>query len=123
MSDTLIMIVDDERGLLQLFSGLIKRQGYNVVEASGGEAAIKILRDTTPDLLVLDLAMPKVSGRDVLVYINETPRLDTMKVMVLTALGPGAIQDEALDRTDRWLNKPVRPDIFLKHIQEMLEDN
>lgn len=123
MSDTLVMIVDDEQGLLQLFGSLIKRQGYSVIEASGGEAAIKILNDTTPDLLVLDLAMPKISGRDVLAYINDTPRLDTMKVMVLTALGPGAIQDKALERADRWINKPVRPDVFIKHIQEMLEND
>lgn len=123
MNNTLVMIVDDERGLLQLFGSLIERQGYKVIEASGGEAAIEILHNATPDLLVLDLAMPKISGRDVLSYIKDTPRLDNMKVIVLTALGPGTIKDGALERTDKWINKPVRPDVFIKQIQEMLEND
>lgn len=120
MSETLVMIVDDEKGLLVLFSKLIKRLGYAVIEADGGQAAIDLLHETTPDLLVLDLAMPKVSGHDVLQYIKDTPRLDDMQVMVLTALGPGAVHNSANSRVDRWVNKPLRPDHFIDHVQDML---
>lgn len=120
MSQTLVMIVDDEKGLLMLFSTLIKRLGYAVVEADGGQAAIDLLREVTPDLLVLDLAMPRVSGHDVLQYVQDTQRLDDMQVMVLTALGPGAVHDSTNSRVDRWVNKPLRPDVFIDHIQDML---
>lgn len=120
MSETLVMIVDDEKGLLMLFSNLIKRLGYTVIEADGGQAAIDLLHEVTPDLLVLDLAMPKVSGHDVLRYIQNTDHLDDMQVMVLTALGPGAVRDSTSSRVDRWVNKPLRPDAFIDHIQDML---
>lgn len=114
------MIVDDEKGLLMLFSTLIKRLGYAVIEADGGQAAIDLLREVTPDLLVLDLAMPKVSGHDVLRYILDAEHLHDMQVMVLTALGPGAVHDSTNARVDRWVNKPLRPDVFIDHVQEML---
>ncbi len=120
--DATVMIVDDEKGLLTLFAGLIRRSGCNVIEIDGGAAAIDALRHETPDLLVLDLAMPEVSGRDVLAFVRQTARLDTMRVMILTALGPSAVHDEddILLRSDKWVNKPVRPTVFLEIVQEML---
>lgn len=123
--DAIVMIVDDEKGLLMLFGGLIRRLGCHVIEIDGGAAAIETLHNETPNLLVLDLAMPEVSGRDVLAYVRQTPRLDDMQVMILTALGPSAVHDEddILLRSDRWVNKPVRPSALLAIVEEMLGES
>ncbi|MCZ7538932.1 MAG: response regulator [Anaerolineae bacterium] len=75
-----ILIVDDEPGLLRLFTSLIQRLDCTVIRASGGAAAIAILEERTPYLLILDIAMPEVSGIDVLAYVTQTPRLDSMNV-------------------------------------------
>ncbi len=123
MTEPLVLIVDDEVGLLTLYAGVIRRMGYRVVEAPGGAEAIAILKETTPDLLILDMAMPRVGGRDVLDFIESTPHLEAMRIMVLTALGPGAAQVEgAPERVDEWINKPVRPSEFKDIIRALIED-
>lgn len=124
MSNTLVLIVDDEAGLLTLYASIIRRLGYAVLEASGGAEAIAILENNAPDLLVLDMAMPKVSGRDVLDFIETMPHLDAMRIMVLTALGPGAAQVKgAPERVDEWITKPVRPSEFTEIIREMMNNS
>ncbi len=123
MTNSLILIVDDEAGLLTLYAGIIRRLDYEVVEAPGGAEAIAILKETTPDLLILDMAMPRVSGRDVLDFIETAPHLETMRIMVLTALGPGAAQvDGASERVDEWINKPIRPSEFRDIICDLMGD-
>ena len=123
MSNRLVMIVDDEKGLLQLFSMIIRRLGYEVIEIDNGQRAIEQLQHITPDLLVLDLAMPQVNGRDVLAFIKGTPELNSMPIMVLTALGHASGASDELSRATRWVSKPVRPDDFVKHFQDMLAEN
>ncbi len=121
MTAPLVLIVDDEFGLRSLFATMIRRLGYDIVLAGGGAEAITILEAQTPDLIILDLAMPLVPGVDVLRYIVGTPRLDAMRVAVLTAIGPGPAPDDVAGRIDRWLNKPVRPDRFMELVREMVE--
>ncbi len=116
-----VMIVDDEPGMLALFGGLITRLGCDVLQADGGAAAIELLQTHTPDVLVLDLAMPYVSGGDVLTYIQRTPRLDTMRILVLTALGISAVRNDLPDIVDKWVNKPLRPDVFLAMVRDLLD--
>lgn len=122
MTEPLVLIVDDEAGLLTLYTNMISRMGYTVLAASGGAEAIAILEENTPDLLVLDMAMPKVGGSAVLDYIESAPHLAEMRIMVLTALGPGAAQThDTIARVDQWVNKPVRSAEFQNLIRAMLE--
>jgi two-component system, OmpR family, response regulator VicR len=115
-----ILIVDDEPGLLRLFTSLIQRLDCTVIEASGGAAALAILEARTPYLLILDIAMPEVSGIDVLTYVIQTPRLDSMNVMVLTALGSNRDFQDLAPRVQRWVSKPVMPIDFLQMVKELL---
>lgn len=121
MTVPLILIVDDEYGLRTLFASMVKRLGYETILAGGGAEALAILETQTPDLIVLDIAMPEVRGTDVLRYIAETPRLDAMRVIVLTAIGPGPAPDDIAFRIDHWLNKPARPNVFIDLVREMVE--
>ncbi len=117
-----VLVVDDEPGLLRLFSELVARLGVTTWQASGGIRAIEVLRKDTPDLMILDLAMPEVSGQDVLEYVRTQPHLDTMKVMILTARPYMIPEIEALG-IDRWVSKPVMPLDFLDHVRDMLADH
>lgn len=117
-----VLIVDDEPGLLQLFAGLIKRLPCRVLTGQGGEEAIDILNQETPTLLILDLAMPGVSGYDVLKHVRSVPRLDQVTVMILTARPTMLPEVEALG-IDYWVSKPILPRDFLEIVREVLEDN
>jgi len=115
----LVLIVDDEPGLLRLFSGLVPRLNCEPVLASSGAEALDILDRETPDLLVLDLAMPQVSGIDVMRYIRQIPRLDMMRVLVLTAR-PSLVPEVETLGIDAWLSKPVMPNEFLDAVTQSL---
>lgn len=116
-----VLIVDDEPGLLQLFAGLIKRLSCTVLTGLSGEAAIEILDQETPDLLILDLAMPGISGYEVLQYVRSVPRLDGMAVMILTARPTMVPEVEALG-IDYWVSKPILPRELLELVREVLDD-
>lgn len=115
-----VLVVDDEPGLLRLFSELVARLGVDTLPASGGTQAIEILQTETPDLMILDLAMPEVSGLDVLEYVRSQPRLDGMKVMILTARPYMVAEVEALG-VDSWVSKPVMPSDFMNYVNAMLD--
>ena len=119
MSHPQILIVDDEPELLRLFESLIRRLDGHPLLAPGGEAALKILARETPDLMVLDLAMPNVSGVEVLRQVRQIPRLAHMKVVVLTARSSMVPEAEQLG-IDLWVAKPVQLRDFMDVIVEML---
>jgi CheY-like chemotaxis protein len=117
----LVLVVDNEKGLLTLFSSLVQRMGYQALQAESGFAALRILEKQTPDLLVLDLAMPEMTGFDVLREVIAMPHLDTMPVMVLTATSFGPAPDDVAHRIGAWVTKPVHPDVFYATVRELLE--
>lgn len=119
MARPLVLIVDDEVGLLRLFSNLVERLDCETVQAIDGATAMDVLDQLTPDLLILDLAMPEVSGFDVLQYVRSIPRLDSMKIMILTARPNLVPEVEALG-IDCWVAKPVMPADFLDVVNEVL---
>ncbi|GAB4408485.1 MAG: hypothetical protein Kow00106_01650 [Anaerolineae bacterium] len=120
MSEPLVLIVDDEKGLLDLFRTMLRPLKMRVLTAEGGAEAIALLEQITPDLLILDLAMPQVSGFDVLNFVKRTPRLDSMRVMVLTATGPLGTRRGEDPRIARWVTKPVASGEFRAMVQALL---
>ena len=116
----MVLVVDDEPGLLRLFTRLLERLECKPVSAGSGTAAMDILDQITPDLLILDLAMPEVNGYQVLQYVRSIPRLDTMKVMILTARPNMVPEVEALG-IDCWVSKPVMPTDFLDIVSQVLD--
>jgi len=121
VSDPVVLIVDDEPGMLKLFADLVERLDCEVLRADGGAVAMEILDQETPDLLILDLAMPEVSGFDVLRYVRSVPRLAAMKVMILTAR-PSTIPEAGVLGIDYWVTKPVLPSDFIDAVAQALDN-
>jgi CheY-like chemotaxis protein len=119
----LVLVVDNEIGLLVLFSNIVERMGYRVLRADGGRAALDILEQQTPDVLVLDLAMPEITGYDVLRQVIIMPHLDAMRVMVLTATSLGPPPDDLEYRIAAWVTKPVHPDEFKDVMRKLAESS
>jgi CheY-like chemotaxis protein len=118
-----VLIVDDEPGLLLLFGRLVEKLGHDAIQVESGALALEVLERETPDLLILDLAMPTISGADVLRRIRGMPRLANMRVMVLTATGPGPAPADVEDQIDSWVMKPASLTAFSDTIRELLEDD
>jgi CheY-like chemotaxis protein/phosphoribosyl 1,2-cyclic phosphodiesterase len=81
----LLLLVDDNEDLRRLAGDFLKRQGFRVQEAGDGAEALDRLRQTKPDLVVLDLDMPRVSGMEVLSNMRASPGTDGVPVLILTA--------------------------------------
>ena len=105
-----VLVADDEPHLLRLVKFRLEREGYEVLTATDGEAALKVAREERPDLCVLDVMMPKRSGFDVLRELRSDDGFAGMKVIMLTARA----QDRDVDvgfslGADDYITKPFSP--------------
>lgn len=114
-----VLVVEDDPLELKLFALLIERNGYRALTAAGGIEALQVLRSERPQVLVLDLIMPQMSGLEVLQYVRGTPELGGLRVLVITARPSSLFQAFALG-VDGWLTKPVSASQFIAAVQEVM---
>lgn len=108
-----LLLVEDDIALRDIYSGRFADEGYNVAVASdGGEALVQAAKEK-PDLVILDIMMPKISGFDVLQELKRNPETKDLKVIMMTALG----QD-----SDREKGKQLGATRYLVKSQVTLED-
>src|SRR5260370_16874369 len=82
-----ILIIDDEANLRKTLAQIFSPRGYSVLEADDGASAVKILLDSTPDLIISDWKMPQMGGEELLQHLRGQPRLASIPVIVITAFG------------------------------------
>jgi len=79
-----IMIVDDEENILELVKAILEQEGFDVVGASSGQECLDKLKEVKPDLILMDMMMPSMSGREVTEKIRKNPKNKGLKVAFLT---------------------------------------
>jgi two-component system, OmpR family, phosphate regulon response regulator PhoB len=105
-----ILVVEDERDIAALVSYHLTKEGYRVRTAEGGAEALEAAAIERPDLLVLDLMLPNLSGYDVLAEVRRKPELAEMQVVVLTARRDEADRIRGLELgADDYITKPFSP--------------
>ena len=105
MSNLSALIVEDNKDLADIFAMALQTAGFETQIAEAGDIALTQLTSITPDLVVLDLNLPRVPGMEVLHHIRANPRLENVQVIIATAYPRMAenLQEEA----DLILLKPV----------------
>ena len=117
-----IMIVDDEQSLLELVRGILEAENFEVITVSSGEECLAKLKTVKPDLILLDMMMPGMSGREVCEKIRATPETKDLKVAFVTvakfsAAGMGALKEmNVLD----YITKPFDNDDLVKRVKKMI---
>lgn len=104
---TRVLIVEDERHIIESLTFVLESEGFEVASELDGEAGLRRLRADRPDVLVLDLMMPKMNGLEVLKAIKADAALRTLPVVVLTA--KGRQQDRRMAEeigVDTFMTKP-----------------
>ena len=94
---TRIVVADDDRMFRKVAETTLRRQGYEVAIASDGEEALQLIRSERPDIIVLDLIMPKLQGFDVLQVLKQDTLTSAIPVIVLSSLTQEQDKQEALD--------------------------
>lgn len=92
-----IVVADDDRMFRKVAETTLRRLGYAVATASDGEEALQLIRSERPDMIVLDLIMPKLQGFDVLTILKQDALTSAIPVIVLSSLTQEQDKQEALD--------------------------
>jgi len=92
-----ILLVEDDDALASVYSTRLDAEGFSVKRVPNGEEALAATLNFKPDLILLDVMMPKVSGFDVLDILRNTPETANVKVIMLTALSQEADKQRAMD--------------------------
>ncbi len=104
-----ILIVDDNIDLCKPMATLLKQLGYNSHYATGGEAALKFITDTLPDLIILDVMMPDMDGLEVLRRLKTEPRTQPVPVVMFSAIADSEFRAHAISKgaADYWVKAGV----------------
>jgi len=125
----IVLVVDDEPNVRSYMAQILEDAGFKVLTASDGDEALKIIRDQRPDLISLDLVMPKKSGRRLLYELKKDKELARIPVIIVTAhaqddLGQGDMEaikkSMVISGPGFYLEKPVKPMDYVRCVQEAL---
>jgi len=117
-----ILIVDDEPNIVVSLEFLMKREGFEVAVAGDGEAALKSVEEKTPDLVLLDIMLPKKNGFEVCQTIRANPAWQGVKIVMLTAKGRDTevAKGTALG-ADAYMTKPFSTKDMIAQVRQMLD--
>ncbi len=116
-----ILVVDDTPQNVKLLHDLLVAKGYSVATAATGEEGLAKLETESPDLVLLDVMMPGLSGYDVCRRIRENPRTALLPVVLVTALDPHAERVRGIEAgADDFLSKPINQPELLARVKSLL---
>ncbi len=119
-----ILVVDDEPNIVLSLEFLMKQAGFQVRTAADGEAALEAMADDRPDLVLLDVMMPRKDGYEVCQAIRENPAWREVRIIMLTAKGREVEREKGLALgADDYIIKPFATQEVVEKVQELLVDS
>jgi len=116
-----ILVVDDEQDLLDLIEYNLKKEGFRVLKAENGVEALEVAREQNPDLVLLDIMMPKMDGLEVCQKMRSDDALRHIPIIFLTARGDEKTEVEGLDLgADDYVTKPISTTKLISRIRAVL---
>ncbi|MGC4037654.1 MAG: response regulator transcription factor [Chitinophagaceae bacterium] len=116
-----VLIADDEPDIVEILKYNLSKEGYQVVTAKDGDEALDKAKLTHPDLVVLDIMMPKKTGVEVCEIMRAQPVFKDTLILFLTALNDEGTQIKGLETgADDYVSKPVSPKVFLSRVNALL---
>lgn len=122
MAGAKILIVDDDLDTLKLVGMMLERKGYEILAASDGKKALRLLRDTLPDLILLDIMMPEMDGYEVARRLRANPETDPIPIIMFTAKSQLDDRIEGLEAgADAYITKPTQPRELFAQVKAILK--
>jgi DNA-binding response OmpR family regulator len=118
-----VLLVDDEPNIILSLEFLIEQAGYEARIARDGEAALKAIEERKPDLVLLDVMLPKRDGFDVCERIRANPAWNDIRIVMLTAKGRDSEREKGLALgADAYITKPFSTREAMEQIKRFLDD-
>ncbi len=115
-----ILIADDEPDILEIISYNLLNEGYEIYTAKDGNEAIERAKQLNPDLIILDIMMPKKTGIEVCSILRTQPLFQKTLIIFLTALSDEASQIKGLESgADDYVNKPISPKVLISRVNAL----
>jgi len=122
-SEKKILIVDDEPFILKSLTFVLKREGFHVESATDGLEAKEKIQQLKPDIVFLDIMMPKMNGMEVCEWLRKDPDLRNTYVIILTAKGQETDREKGFSiGADEYMTKPFSPSNVVNRIREILQE-
>ncbi len=118
MSKT-VLVVDDELDVRTFLETLLQKNGYEVITAENGGVGLQMARDNAPDLITLDLMMPRQSGTDMYRKLQKDDATAKIPVIVISGLSGRHL---AVPEPLAVFDKPIQPEEFMAVVEKALED-
>lgn len=116
-----ILAVDDEEDILEILEYNLRKEGFEVYTAANGEEAVKIAKEVIPDLIILDIMMPKLDGIETCRQIRQINKLKSSVVVFLTARSEEFLEIAGFNAgADDYIAKPIKPRALLSRIYAIL---
>jgi two-component system, cell cycle response regulator DivK len=116
-----ILVVEDNDLNMMLFHDLLETRGYNILQAREGIDALKLVRQHRPDLIVMDIQLPGMSGLEVTKWIKEDDALRAIPIIAVTAFAMKGDEEKMRQAgCDAYIAKPMSTSNFLKTIEQFL---
>ena len=123
MKPAKVLVVDDDRFLRKALTYVLCRHGYEVIEACDGEEGLAAIRESRPDLVYLDVVMPKIDGFEVTRLVRGDDALKDTKIILLTAMGQDADRLKGEESgADDFMTKPFSPSNIIKRTRTILNE-
>jgi len=116
-----ILIIEDDEDMIHILKSILELEGYEVAYSYDGEDGLKKVAEYTPNLIILDLILPKIDGNEVCRRIKKDPKLSKIPIIMLTA--KGSTRDELegiMDGADDYVTKPFNPLDLIETIKYLL---
>ncbi|WP_342349319.1 response regulator [uncultured Nitrospira sp.] len=116
-----VLVVDDEKDLVELVKYHLEKEGLKCLEARDGETALQLAKERTPDLMVLDLMLPGVDGLEVCRKVRKDPKTSSIAIIMLTAKAEEVDRIVGLEMgADDYLVKPFSPRELVARVKAVL---
>jgi two-component system cell cycle response regulator DivK len=117
------MIVEDNELNMKLFNDLLEAHGYATVQTRNGVEAVKLARDHKPDLILMDIQLPEVSGLQVTQWLKDDPELAHIPVVAITAFAMKGDEEKIRQGgCEAYLSKPISVVKFLETVRNFIGD-
>jgi two-component system, OmpR family, alkaline phosphatase synthesis response regulator PhoP len=116
-----ILVVDDEPDILEFIGYNLSKENYEVISAHDGISAIKAAKEHKPDLILLDIMMPKLDGIETCKHLRNIPEFKDTLIVFLTALGDEQSEIKGLNiGADDYIVKPIKPKLLVSRVNALI---
>ena len=121
MAKKKILVVDDEKDILELLEYNLERQGFEILKTMTGEEALELVKRKNPDLIILDLMLPDLDGLEVCKILKKDTKIASLPIIMLTAKGEESDIIVGLELgADDYITKPFSPKVLIARVKVVL---